>query len=406
MNYVPKTNWVSGETLYHTDMNRIEAGVAEAFTATKGEKGDAGIQGPQGEIGPQGLQGIKGDDGALGPIGEQGPQGIQGLQGPAGPQGIEGQVGPVGPAGLTWRGQYNSSTAYVMDDAVSYQGATYFSVSPSTGVSPLPENSSWALLAAQGARGEKGDKGDTGAQGVQGIAGQQGIRGLTGLDGAQGPQGERGIQGIQGLPGAKGDTGERGLQGIAGPQGIQGPKGDTGAQGPASTYTLPNATNLVLGGVRVGNGLSVSSGLVSVTPKEYLFTSRNSAQAFNNVGETVNFNSGTIENGISYSSSTSQFTLKQGKIYKISFNTSVNFSASNGFVLFSMFNASTGAQLAPVSAGYSSIGSNFNEAGNGIMDFIYIPVANISALIRVASIQTGVTATIRVGYTSLVIQEL
>lgn len=382
MNYVPKTNWVSGETLYHTDMNRIEAGVAESFTATKGEKGDAGIQGPQGEIGPHGLQGLKGDDGALGPIGEQGPQGIQGLQGPAGPQGIEGQVGPVGPAGLTWRGQYNSSTAYVMDDAVSYQGATYFSVSASTGVSPLPENSSWALLAAQGARGEKGDKGDTGAQGVQGIAGQQGIRGLTGLDGAQGPQGERGIQGIQG------------------------PKGDTGAQGPASTYTLPNATNLVLGGIRIGNGLSVSSGLASVTPKEYLFTSRNLAQAFNNVGETVNFNSGTIENGISYSSSTSQFTLKQGKIYKISFNTSVNFSASNGFVLFSMFNASTGTQLAPVSAGYSSIGSNFNEAGNGIMDFIYIPVANISALIRVASIQTGVTATIRVGYTSLVIQEL
>ena len=406
MNYIPKKNWVTGEPLYAADMNRIETGIEESFTASKGEKGDIGPVGPQGEVGPQGLQGLKGDDGAIGPMGEQGIQGIQGLQGPIGPQGIEGQVGPVGPAGLTWRGQYNDSTSYVMDDAVSYQGATYFCLGPITGTAPLPENSSWALLAAQGARGEKGEKGDTGIQGVQGVAGQQGIRGLAGADGAQGPQGERGIQGLQGLTGAKGDTGDRGVQGIQGIAGPQGPTGPTGPQGPASTYTLPNATPTVLGGVRVGNGLSVSSGLISLAPKEYLFTSRNSAQSFSNVGETVNFNSGTIQQGISYSSANSQFTLKQGKVYKISFNTSVNFSAANGFVLFSMFNAATGTQLAPVSAGYSSIGSDFNEAGNGIMDFIYIPVANISALIRVASIQAGVTATIRVGYTSLVIQEL
>lgn len=373
MVYIPKTNWVTGEILYHTDMNRIEAGIAEAFNATKGDKGDIGPIGPQGEIGPTGMDGIQGPIGPQGLQGDKGTKGDQGIQGPIGPQG---DVGPVGPAGLTWRGSYDSATEYVKDDAVAYQGATYFCLQNVISTAPLPQNASWALLAAQGAKGEKGD---TGYQGIQGVTG------LQGLTGPQGPQGERGITGATGP---------------------QGPKGDTGATGPASTYTLPNATDLVLGGVRVGNGLSVSGGLLSVTPKEYLFCSRNSIQSFSAVGETVNFNSAIISRGVTYSSTTSQFTLKQGKIYRISFVTSVNFSASNGFVIFSMFDSSTGVQVSSVSASYSSIGSDFNEAGNGIMDFIYVPTSNLSAVIRVAAIQNGVSATIRVGYTSLVIQEI
>ena len=44
-----------------------------------------------------------------GPRGEQGPQGEAGLPG----------------AGITWEGQWNSSTAYAADDAVGYQGSSY-----------------------------------------------------------------------------------------------------------------------------------------------------------------------------------------------------------------------------------------------------------------------------------------
>jgi len=42
--FVPKTNWVSGETLMHTDMNRVEAGVQEALDYAK-------IPGPPGANG-------------------------------------------------------------------------------------------------------------------------------------------------------------------------------------------------------------------------------------------------------------------------------------------------------------------------------------------------------------------
>lgn len=78
-----------------------------------------------------------------------GPQGIPGIQGPP---------GPVGPAGLEWRGAWSSGTAYILDDAVGYDGASYFcvqAVGPSAST-PDVDISHWALLAAQGAQGPPG----------------------------------------------------------------------------------------------------------------------------------------------------------------------------------------------------------------------------------------------------------
>ena len=84
--------------------------------------------------------------------------------------------------------------------------------------------------------------------------------------GAQGPQGETGEQGPTGAPGPQGTPGSIGPTGLTGPQGPQGPIGPQGAQGiPGPTYTLPNATTSTLGGIRVGSGLSISSGTLSYT---------------------------------------------------------------------------------------------------------------------------------------------
>ncbi|MBN4856400.1 hypothetical protein H4F83_05680 [Citrobacter freundii] len=177
--------------------------------------------------------------------------GATGSQGPAGPQG---PPGPVGAEGLEWKGAWNSSTAYVNDDAVAYNGASYFCINPNTNTPPTgsPTDTNWALLASQGAtgpqgpqgiQGEKGDKGDQGIQGIQGAQGLQGPQGLTGPQGDAGPQGAKGDTGNTGATGSqgpigntgpqgvKGDTGDTGSQGVAGPTGATGPKGDTGATG-------------------------------------------------------------------------------------------------------------------------------------------------------------------------------
>jgi hypothetical protein len=91
-------------------------------------------------------------------VGATGPQGVQG---PAGP------LGPVGPAGLEWQGAWVSGTSYVADDAVGYNGASWFCILATSGTTtPNLDGTHWALLASQGAQGEQGVQGPTGPQGL------------------------------------------------------------------------------------------------------------------------------------------------------------------------------------------------------------------------------------------------
>ena len=95
------------------------------------------IKGPKGDTGPQGDTGPKGDAGPVGPIG---------------PQGAIGPTGPIGPKGLNWRGAWEVSTPYVVDDVVSHGGSSYIAVKASTGqIPPTPEY--WGVLSAKGSDG-------------------------------------------------------------------------------------------------------------------------------------------------------------------------------------------------------------------------------------------------------------
>jgi len=90
-----------------------------------------------------------------------------GSQGPIGPQGVP---GPVGPAGLNWQGAWSALGTYVIDDAVGYNGASWFciaNVGPSA-TTPDIDPLNWALLASQGSPGSQGP------QGIQGVPGPSG----------------------------------------------------------------------------------------------------------------------------------------------------------------------------------------------------------------------------------------
>lgn len=104
------------------------------------------------------------DIAAFAGVGSQGPQGVQG---PAGPP------GPVGPAGLEWRGAWNTNSSYAVDDAVGFNGSSWFCISAVTGTgnsNPEVATTKWALLASQGAIGPQGVQGATGPQGASGEA--------------------------------------------------------------------------------------------------------------------------------------------------------------------------------------------------------------------------------------------
>ena len=181
-------------------------------TGAKGDKGDTGIQGP---AGPQGDQGIRGLTGATGPQGPQGPQGLTGskgekgdpgARGPQGIQGVQGPAGETGPrgaagaTGLTWRGTWSNTMNYVNNDAVFYNGASWFaSDDPAPGDVPSTSSTVWYPLALQG---ETGPQGPQGIQGIQGATGPQGIQGIQGETGPQGPQGDPGLDGVAAVTGA------------------------------------------------------------------------------------------------------------------------------------------------------------------------------------------------------------
>jgi hypothetical protein len=160
----------------------------------------------------------------VGPQGEAGPQGPQGERGPAGPE------GPPG-AGLTWRGAWEATAAYVLADAVTHAGSAWVARQASTGELPSDTSAAWSLLAAGGA---------TGPQGPQGPQGDIGPQGPTGPPGPVGPQG------ATGAVGATGPQGDVGPQGPIGPQGNVGPQGPQGVPG-AGMATVSDAMNAPLG---------------------------------------------------------------------------------------------------------------------------------------------------------------
>lgn len=121
---------------------------SNGITFGVGPQGPAGPQGPVGPQGAQGPQGPQGDQGPLGPTGPQGPQG------PAGPQGVQGPQGPTGAdgaKGAQWRGAYNSTVTYVVDDVIQYNGSAWIAILGGTGNTPptlpITNNTYWNLFA-------------------------------------------------------------------------------------------------------------------------------------------------------------------------------------------------------------------------------------------------------------------
>lgn len=97
-----------------------------------------------------------------------------------------------------------------------------------------------------GPKGEKGEKGDIGATGERGPRGLQGPKGIQGIQGVQGEQGPTGPRGPKGDTGEKGEPGKDGKDGKDGVDGQQGPKGDTALSvtvGTVSEGTTASVTN-------------------------------------------------------------------------------------------------------------------------------------------------------------------
>jgi hypothetical protein len=133
-----------------------------------GPSGTAGATGPTGPQGDTGLTGadstVEGPTGPTGATGDTGPTGPTGadstVEGPTGPQG---DTGPAGEIGINWQGNWDEEVNYVVNDAVFYEGSSWFaSTDPDVGSVPSDTSPYWDALAVKGSQGETGLTGATG----------------------------------------------------------------------------------------------------------------------------------------------------------------------------------------------------------------------------------------------------
>lgn len=117
---------------------------------------------------------------------------------------------------MAWKGDWSGATAYVVNDAVVYNGSSYISIQNGTNQNPATQTAYWTLFAQKGAQGDQGTQGNKGDQGNQGTQGAQGSAGAKGDQGNQGYQGNQGNQGTQGNQGAQGAQGAQGTNGLSG----------------------------------------------------------------------------------------------------------------------------------------------------------------------------------------------
>jgi hypothetical protein len=310
------------------------------------DNGGGGGTGPAGPVGPPGIQGAQGVAGPVGPQGTSGSAGGAGTTGATGPQGIQGVAGPVGPAGLNWQGSWSSIGVYAPDDAVGFNGASWFclnAVGPSAS-NPLIDPTNWALLASEGAVGPAGP---TGASGVAGAAGATGPQGLTG---------PAGIQGIQGITGPTGAQGPQGLQGI---QGVPG----TGTQDLWKTFNA----NL---GTTIAN-----------SPNDTFTIIGNKEISTRIIGDTLTISSWTYEIGA--------YVVSQGGVvFHRWLSTTPGGSPDNGFIqnyLIVDINNLSSAQWATALVNISNVESTYNGALN---------TTNLIIAGAVAGITTGTAASL------------
>jgi hypothetical protein len=116
----------------------------------------------------------------VGPPGPQGPPGIAGTDGAPGVAGPIGPTGATGPRGdgFTFRGAWEPTTAYHVNDVVTKSGSAYIALSDSVKIDPQIPGTAWTLFAA------KGEMGLAGANGADGKDGANGTDGANGKDGA------------------------------------------------------------------------------------------------------------------------------------------------------------------------------------------------------------------------------
>jgi hypothetical protein len=302
--------------------------------------------------GQRGLNGVDGVNGEKGDVGDKGDKGDPGVQGIRGVQGAQGEKGDVGDS-FTITKSYPTITALNAD----------FN-NPN-----IPEGA-FVIISS--------DNPDTDEDnGKVYIKDASSYRFISVLRGLRGERGERGIQGVQGVQGERGEKGEIGQNGTNG----------------ESAYEIA---------VRRGFIGTEQQWLDSLhAPKKALLVAGFSANiAVPEINAKIPFNR-VVTNGLNYNSSTGDFTLQQGRRYRIQCKLAI---LGGSWVQFRLDNntSNTAVNLAEGLA----LNTNYNGDINGAHMYIVFDCTQTGTYSVRVNGRSGADVNLRSIYTNLIVEEV
>jgi len=192
------------------------------YSGTNGTNGISGMSGKSGYSGwsgysgsgVSGYSGYSGISGFSGFSGYSGINGIIGVNGTSGYSGISGYSGYSGidSLGFNYRGQYDNTQTYSINDIVTNGQNLYVALASSTNPGIVLTNTAVWNKSVTGTSGYSGWSGISGFSGL-GFSGKSGYSGYSGTNGTNGASGYSGISGYSGTAGASGISGYSGAAG-------------------------------------------------------------------------------------------------------------------------------------------------------------------------------------------------
>lgn len=168
---------------------------------------------------------------------------------------------------------------------------------------------------------------------------------------------------------------------------------------------LNNATATTKGVVQIGDGLSVSEGVISSTPKQYLYATKNdAAQVLNGLRKILLFNNVVASNGITMNAN-GEFYLTAGKVYRVAMSSHMIMDSANTFLYIGLYNPND--ELYGHTILIKSVATTENESLPSHYEAIIAPLVsgNYSMKVNFRS-SPGAIATLQTNRGSLIVQEL
>lgn len=169
---------------------------------------------------------------------------------------------------------------------------------------------------------------------------------------------------------------------------------------------LEEATTTSKGVIQVGNGLSVTDGVVSVPSKKFITAYLRTNDQNITVGTDFIFNTADASSTLNFDPSTGIFTLETGKFYLINVHPRFTFSANTGYCRYGTYSVDNGTYISQFRGLEINPGTTNHRTGTGGLTHVVNGTTNPRISIRCDEIGSDSTVTLMRTFSQITIVEV